>query len=151
MLAGAAAGFVEDALSQQLLGMNAFAKAILGYGLTIVAVRVVFGGALAVGAALAVASLANEAIVALLGALLLQAPIVVSRATRSGAPWRRESRPPRSRRRGASRGASGGSGGGCGGCGDSGRKYEEEARDEAALDLAFAFSVPVSRSSEASC
>lgn len=77
VLTGAAAGVAEDALSQQLLGMNAFAKAILGYGLTIVAVRMVFGGALAVGAALAVASLANEAIVALLGALLLQSPIVV--------------------------------------------------------------------------
>jgi rod shape-determining protein MreD len=77
VLAGAAAGFAEDAVSQQLLGMNAFAKAILGYALTIVAVRMVFGGALAVGAALAVASLANEAIVALLGALLLQSPIVV--------------------------------------------------------------------------
>ena len=57
---------LEDAISQPLLGMNAFAKAILGYALTIVSVRVVFGGALAVGAALAVASLANEAIVALL-------------------------------------------------------------------------------------
>ena len=85
VLAGTAAGFMEDAVSQQLLGMNAFAKAILGYGLTIVAVRMVFGGSLAVGAALAVASLANEAIVALLGALLLQAPIVV---ISSDALWR---------------------------------------------------------------
>jgi hypothetical protein len=46
VLTGAAAGFAEDAVSQQLLGMNAFAKAILGYFLTIVAVRMVFGGAL---------------------------------------------------------------------------------------------------------
>ncbi len=85
VLTGTAAGFMEDAVSQQLLGMNAFAKAILGYGLTIVAVRMVFGGSLAVGAALAVASLANEAIVALLGALLLQSPIVV---ISSDALWR---------------------------------------------------------------
>jgi len=85
VLTGTAAGFVEDAISQPLLGMNAFAKAVLGYALTLVSVRVVFGGALAVGAALAVASLANEAIVALLSALLLQSPIVVvSRA----ALWR---------------------------------------------------------------
>jgi rod shape-determining protein MreD len=77
VLAGACAGFAEDSISQPLLGMNAFAKAILGYALTIVSVRVVFGGALAVGAALAVASLANEAIVALLSALLAQAPIVI--------------------------------------------------------------------------
>jgi rod shape-determining protein MreD len=85
VLTGAAAGFAEDAVSQQLLGMNAFAKAILGYALTIVAVRVVFGGVFAVGAALAVASIANEAIVALLGALLLQSPIVV---LSSDALWR---------------------------------------------------------------
>ena len=77
VLAGAAAGFAEDALSQPLLGMNAFAKALLGFALTLVSVRIVFGGALAVGAALAAASLANEAIVALLSALLAQAPIVL--------------------------------------------------------------------------
>ncbi len=77
VLTGAAAGFAEDSISQPLLGMNAFAKAMLGYALTLVSVRVVFGGALAVGAALAAASLANEAIVAVLSALLLQAPMVV--------------------------------------------------------------------------
>jgi rod shape-determining protein MreD len=77
VLTGAAGGFLEDALSQPLLGVNAFAKAVIGYALTIVSVRVVFGGALAVGAALAAASLANEAIVAVLGALLLQSPVVV--------------------------------------------------------------------------
>ena len=77
VLAGAAAGFAEDVLSQPLLGMNAFAKALLGFALTLVSVRIVFGGALAVGAALAAASLANEAIVALLSALLAQAPIVL--------------------------------------------------------------------------
>lgn len=85
VLTGAASGFLEDAISQPLIGMNAFAKAIVGYALTLVSVRVVFGGALAVGAALAAACLANEAIVALLSALLLQSPIViVSRA----ALWR---------------------------------------------------------------
>ena len=74
---GAAAGALEDAVSQPLIGMNAFAKAVIGYALTLVSVRVVFGGALAVGAALAVASLANEAIVGLLSALLSQSPIVL--------------------------------------------------------------------------
>ncbi len=74
---GAAAGALEDAVSQPLIGMNAFAKAVIGYALTLVSVRVVFGGALAVGAALAVASLANEAIVALLSALLSQSPIII--------------------------------------------------------------------------
>jgi rod shape-determining protein MreD len=75
---GTAAGALEDAvLSQPLIGMNAFAKAVIGYALTLVSVRVVFGGALAVGAALAVASLANEAIVGLLSALLSQSPIVL--------------------------------------------------------------------------
>ena len=74
---GAAAGALEDAVSQPLIGMNAFAKAVIGYALTLVSVRVVFGGALAVGAALFVASLANEAIVALLSALLSHSPIVI--------------------------------------------------------------------------
>lgn len=77
VLAGAAAGFFEDSLSQPLLGVNAFAKAMLGFALTLVSVRVVFGGALAVGAALAAASLVNEAIVAALTALLLGSPMVV--------------------------------------------------------------------------
>jgi rod shape-determining protein MreD len=77
VLTGAAAGSLEDALSQPLIGLNAFAKAVIGYALTLVSVRVVFGGALAVGAALFVASLANEAIVALLAALLAQSPIVI--------------------------------------------------------------------------
>ncbi len=77
VLTGTAAGFMEDGISQRLLGMNAFAKAAIGYALTLVAVRVVFGGALAVGGALAAASLVNEALVALLSALLLQAPIVI--------------------------------------------------------------------------
>ena len=82
---GAAAGVLEDAVSQPLIGMNAFAKAVIGYALTLVSVRVVFGGAMAVGAALFVASLANEAIVALLGALLSQSPIVI---VSPGALWR---------------------------------------------------------------
>ena len=78
VLTGAAAGFVEDAFSQQLFGMNAFAKAAIGYGLAMISVRIVFGGALAVGAALAAASLANDLIVGVLGALLLQAPVVLA-------------------------------------------------------------------------
>jgi rod shape-determining protein MreD len=77
VLAGAAAGFLEDGLSQPLLGMNAFAKAMIGYALTLVSVRVVFGGALAVGAALAAASLLNEAIVAALSVLLMGSPMVI--------------------------------------------------------------------------
>lgn len=77
VLTGAVAGGIEDALSQPLIGMNAFAKATIGYALALVSVRVVFGGALAVGAALFVASLANEAIVAMLAALLEQAPVVI--------------------------------------------------------------------------
>ena len=44
VLAGAAMGFLEDAFSQGLLGMNAFAKAALGYLFAVLSVRVVFGG-----------------------------------------------------------------------------------------------------------
>ena len=77
VLAGGALGLLEDALSHDLLGMNAFAKAALGYVLALLSVRVIFGGAWAVGAALAVASLLNDLIVAILAALLLKAPIVL--------------------------------------------------------------------------
>jgi rod shape-determining protein MreD len=77
VLTGAAAGFLEDGISQRMLGLGAFAKALIGYALTIVAVRVVFGGAVAMGGALAAASLVNESLVALLSALLLQSPIVI--------------------------------------------------------------------------
>lgn len=77
VLTGAAAGLLEDGLTQQLIGFNAFAKSALGYGLALVAVRVILGGSVAVGAALALASLANDAIVALLAALLMQVPIVL--------------------------------------------------------------------------
>src|SRR5262249_61810087 len=57
VLTGAAAGFLEDGISQRMLGLGAFAKALIGYALTIVAVRVVFGGALAMGGALGAACL----------------------------------------------------------------------------------------------
>ena len=77
VLAGAALGFLEDAFSQELLGMNAFAKAALGYVFAILSVRVVFGGSWAVGAALAAASLVNDVVVALLSLLLLRSPLVL--------------------------------------------------------------------------
>ena len=105
VLVGGAVGMLEDALSHELLGMNAFAKAVLGYLLALLSMRVMFGGPWAVGGALALASLANDLIVALLAALLLQAPVVLLsreslwRATATGAtgglleaarifPWR---------------------------------------------------------------
>ena len=78
VLAGAAAGFIEDALTETLLGMNAFAKAGIGYLLAFVSVRVIFGGALAVGGVIALCSLANDAIVAALRSLLLGAPVVLA-------------------------------------------------------------------------
>jgi rod shape-determining protein MreD len=77
VLTGAAAGLLEDALTQQLLGFNAFAKSAIGYGLALVALRVMVGGPVAVGATLAAASIANDAIVAVLASLLTQAPVVV--------------------------------------------------------------------------
>jgi len=77
VLAGAAMGFLEDAFSQGLLGMNAFAKAALGYLFAVLSVRVVFGGSWAVGAALAAASLVNDVVVALLSVLLLGSPLVL--------------------------------------------------------------------------
>jgi rod shape-determining protein MreD len=76
-MTGAAAGFLEDALTENLLGLNAFAKAAIGYLLAFVSVRVIFGGALAVGGVIALCSLANDAIVAVLRSLLLDSPIVI--------------------------------------------------------------------------
>ncbi len=70
-LGGAAAGLLEDVLLHPLKGANAFAKALLGYLLTAVSLRVVFGGALVVAATLAVAELLNTLIVAVLGRVLL--------------------------------------------------------------------------------
>jgi hypothetical protein len=73
-LGGAAGGLVEDLLLHPLRGANAFAKALLGYLFTVVAVRVVFGGAIVVAATLTVAALVNDAIVGVLGRLLLGTP-----------------------------------------------------------------------------
>jgi cell shape-determining protein MreD len=73
-LGGAVGGLVEDLLIHPLRGANAFAKALLGYLFTVVAVRVVFGGALVVAATLTVAALGNDAIVGVLGRLLLGTP-----------------------------------------------------------------------------
>jgi rod shape-determining protein MreD len=81
VLTGAAAGLLEDALTESLLGMNAFAKATLGYVLAFVSVRVIFVGPIAVGGVIALCSLANDAVVAVLRALLLGSPIVL------GAPY----------------------------------------------------------------
>ena len=73
-LGGAIGGLVQDVLLHPLKGANAFAKALLGYVLTIVSVRVVFGGALVVGGTLVFASLANDTLVGILGRLLLGTP-----------------------------------------------------------------------------
>lgn len=77
-IGGAVAGLVEDLLLHPLKGAHAFANALLGYVLALVAVRVVFGGALVVAATIAVAELAASAIVSVLGGLLLGTPFAVT-------------------------------------------------------------------------
>ena len=77
VLTGTIGGLIEDALTEALLGLNAFAKAAIGYFLAFVSVRVIFGGALAVGGVIALCSLANDAIVAVLRSLLLGSPVVL--------------------------------------------------------------------------
>jgi rod shape-determining protein MreD len=77
VLTGAVAGLLEDSMTQPMLGFNAFAKSAIGYGLALVAVRVILGGSVAAGATLALASIANDAIVGVLASLLMQAPIVL--------------------------------------------------------------------------
>jgi rod shape-determining protein MreD len=77
VLTGTAGGLIEDALTETLLGLNAFAKAAIGYLLAVVSVRVIFGGALAVGGVIALCSIANDAIVGVLRSLLLGSPVVL--------------------------------------------------------------------------
>jgi rod shape-determining protein MreD len=72
---GAFAGLAEDVLLHPLKGANAFAKALLGYVLAVVSLRLVFAGSLVVAGALAAASLLNELIVILLGRVLLGTPV----------------------------------------------------------------------------
>jgi rod shape-determining protein MreD len=76
-IGGAVAGFLEDILLHPLKGANAFAKALLGYALTAVSLRVVFAGALVVAASLAVAALLNTLIVGALGRLLIGTPLLL--------------------------------------------------------------------------
>lgn len=112
---GGVAGLLEDALTQPLLGANVFAKALLGYLLTAMSVRIVFEGALAVGLILVAASVVNDAIVALLGTLLLSSRLIfwtweaIVRAATTGLagavlfaaasfPWREEWQRRRARR-----------------------------------------------------
>ncbi|HEX5855909.1 MAG TPA: rod shape-determining protein MreD, partial [Thermoanaerobaculia bacterium] len=77
VLVGGVLGFLEDAFAHELLGMSAFAKALIGYILAVLSVRVVVGGSWALAGALALASLANDAVVAFLSLLLLRAPLVL--------------------------------------------------------------------------
>jgi len=105
-IGGAIAGLAEDVLLQPLKGANAFAKALLGYVLAMLSLRIVFAGALAVAGVLAAASLVNDLIVAALGRILLATPVRIgaesfARAALTGAaggalywawrfPWREE-------------------------------------------------------------
>lgn len=77
VVTGTVGGLIEDALTEALLGLNAFAKSAIGYFLAFVSVRVIFGGALAVGGVIALCALANDAIVAVLRSLLLGSPVVL--------------------------------------------------------------------------
>ncbi|HET9792852.1 MAG TPA: hypothetical protein VFS34_00195 [Thermoanaerobaculia bacterium] len=83
-IGGAIAGLVEDLLLHPLKGAHAFSKAFLGYTLALVAVRMVFGGSIVIGATLAVAELADGAIVSVLGRLLLGTPFAVTPADVGG-------------------------------------------------------------------
>ena len=112
VLVGGAMGLFEDALSNDLLGMNAFAKAALGYVLALLSLRVMFGGIWAVGAALAAASLANDAD---RGSPVLASPpgsarALFPRGVVEGGGHRRHGRPARSRRARSGGGSGGRSG-----------------------------------------
>jgi rod shape-determining protein MreD len=73
-LGGAAAGLAEDILLHPVRGANAFSKALLGFLLTLVSVRLVFAGTIVVAVALAVSTALDVVIVNLLGKLILKTP-----------------------------------------------------------------------------
>lgn len=75
-LGGAAVGLLEDIMLHPLKGANAFAKALIGYVLTMISLRVVFAGAIVVAISLAVAALLNTLIVGGLGRLLIGTPFL---------------------------------------------------------------------------
>ncbi len=66
IIAGVAAGFVQDAFSGSVFGLHAFSLTLCGYLVATVASRIVLRGSLAFGAALAGAVLVNELVIYLL-------------------------------------------------------------------------------------
>lgn len=66
IIAGVAAGFVQDAFSGAMFGLHAFSLTLCGYLVATVASRIVMRGSLAFGAALAGAVLVNELVIYLL-------------------------------------------------------------------------------------
>lgn len=66
IIAGVAAGFVQDAFSGSLFGLHAFSLTLCGYVVATVASRIVLRGSVAFGAALAGAVLVNELVIYLL-------------------------------------------------------------------------------------
>lgn len=66
IIAGVAAGFVQDAFSGSMFGLHAFSLTLCGYLVATVASRIVLRGSLAFGAALAGAVIVNELVIYLL-------------------------------------------------------------------------------------
>lgn len=70
IIAGVAAGFVQDAFSGSIFGLHAFSLTLSGYLVATVASRIVLRGALSFGGSLAGAVLVNELVIYLLVNLL---------------------------------------------------------------------------------
>lgn len=66
IIAGVAAGFVQDAFSGAIFGLHAFSLTLCGYVVATVASRLAMRGAVAFGGALAGAVLVNELVIYLL-------------------------------------------------------------------------------------
>ena len=66
IVAGVAAGLVQDAFSVSIFGLHAFSLTICGYAVAYVASRLVVRGTLAFGACLAVSVVVNELVIYLL-------------------------------------------------------------------------------------
>ena len=66
VIAGVAAGFVQDAFSGSIFGLHAFSLTLCGYLVATVASRIVLRGSLAYGGSLAGAVIVNELVIYLL-------------------------------------------------------------------------------------
>ncbi|MGA7617700.1 MAG: rod shape-determining protein MreD [Thermoanaerobaculia bacterium] len=75
IVAGTVAGFVQDAFTNAIFGMHAFALTLVGYMVAYVNSRIVLRGVVAFGGALAAGVIVNELLIYVLVNILLRQPV----------------------------------------------------------------------------